>query len=336
MNFLKNNRTFIVAEIGNNHEGSLSVAKKLIDQAKMSGVDAVKFQTIDPKNLMISDKKRLRQLEKFSFSNEKFIELYNYTKKKKLIFMSTPFSVNGAIFLNKYQNIFKISSGDNNFYSLIKCISNFNKTIFLSTGLTNIKQIQMAKKIIYKIWSKKRKNRKILALLHCVSNYPTQAKEANLLAIKNLKKNFPKCIIGYSDHTVGINASIAAVCLGSRVIEKHFTLDHNYSSFRDHRLSADPNEMKLMVNSIREIESMMGDGEKIPRKSEMKNTNLFRRSIVAKKNLVKGHKIKLNDLNWLRPGNGLAPGKEKKIIGRILKKDFAQGEQINLKFLKNK
>ena len=185
------NRTFVIAEIGNNHEGNFNLAKKLILKAKQSQADAVKFQTIVPENFITkSNIKRFKQLKKFQLTFDQFKKLSDYSKKIGIVFFSTPFDIEGAKFLNKIQKIFKISSGDNNFFPLIETICGFNKTIFLSTGLVNISQITKIKNFIFNLWRKKTKNLKKLAILHCVSSYPAVDSEANLLAISTLKKKF--------------------------------------------------------------------------------------------------------------------------------------------------
>jgi len=212
-------KTIIVAEVGNNHEGNFKIAKKLIKEARNSGADIVKFQMFNPK-FTISEKdfQRIKILKKFLFTKNQFKALSNYSRSIGIKFFCTPFDIEGARFLNKIQNIFKISSGDNNFYPLINEIAHFNKTIILSTGMSTIPEIKKVKNFIFKAWGKNIKKCDLI-LLHCVSDYPVKANEANLKAILNLKKNFPDCIIGYSDHTVGIEAAIGAAALGATIIE---------------------------------------------------------------------------------------------------------------------
>jgi N-acetylneuraminate synthase/N,N'-diacetyllegionaminate synthase len=292
MNLTK--KTFIIAEIGNNHEGNFHIAKKLISSAKQYGADAVKFQTFIPEYFVPkSNRRRYEQLKNFKLTFRQFKKLADYSKKIGIIFFSTPFDIKSAEFLNKIQKIFKISSGDNNFLPLINTIAKFNKTIFLSTGLANIKQIAKVKKLILYLWKKKVKNSKKLAILHCVSSYPVVESEANLLAIKTLKSKFSDCIIGYSDHTCGILSPIVAVALGAKIIEKHFTLDKSFSTFRDHQISANPKEMKEMIDKIRKVEQMLGSGKKELQISEKKNIKFMRRSIVARVDIPKGKKIEL-------------------------------------------
>ena len=297
----KGKKTFIIAEIGNNHEGSLEVAKKLITQAKKCGVDAVKFQTFIPE-LFVSeeDKKRFLQLKKFQLTFKEFSILGKFSIKLGLNCFSAPQDLDSAKFLNKIQKFFKIASSDNDFYPLIKLVSSFNKTLMISTGLANIKTINRAKKIVFQTWKKQKKRNRKLILMHCVSNYPVESHEANLMAILTLKKKFKECLIGYSDHTVGNVAALSAVALGAKVIEKHFTLNKNYSNFRDHKLSADPSEMEDLVKNIRRLELMLGSGEKKLQNSEKKMLKFLRRKPVASRNLFKNKKIKAEDIKWIR------------------------------------
>ncbi|MDB2494380.1 N-acetylneuraminate synthase family protein [Candidatus Pelagibacter bacterium] len=323
------NKVFIIAEIGNNHEGSFKLAKKMINKAATVGVDAVKFQTFLPEHLVsFEDQSRLNKLRGFQLSYEQFKELSKIAKKKGLIFFSTPLDIKSAKFLNTIQPIFKIASGDNNFYPLIDTVAKFGKSIIVSTGVANIDEIQKVYNKILKAWSKKKKNNQNLALLHCVSSYPVPNEQANLASISYLKKFFPDVIVGYSDHTVGINAAVLSVVAGARIVEKHFTLDKNLSDFRDHKLSADPEEMRLMVNKIREAEKMIGKEEKKSQLCEKEMNIIGRRSIAVARNLKVGTKLSSSDLTWVRPGKGFSPGNEKKIIGKQISRSLKMGEII--------
>jgi sialic acid synthase SpsE len=321
-------RTFIIAEIGNNHEGNFSLAKKLIDEAKKCQVDAVKFQTIVPEKFIYKENiDRLNQLKRFQLSYKDFKKLSVYAKKKGLIFISTPFDLDSAKFLNKVQNIFKVSSGDNNFYPLLETIAKFNKTIILSTGLRNLNEIKKIRAFINNVWKKKKKNNKKLVLLHCVSSYPVNDDSANINSISYLKEKFKKNIIGYSDHTIGFSASIGAVYLGAKVIEKHFTIKNNYSNFRDHKLSLNPKNMRILVEEIRKAEKILGKKNKIPSQDEKKHINLFKRVIAVNKNIKKGKKINFKDLVWVRNKTGISAGNEKKIL-KDAKKNYKSGELL--------
>ena len=331
MNLNKLKKTFIIAEIGNNHEGSFNVACKLIKEAKKAGVDAVKFQTFETKNYVNkNDFERFKRLKKFQLTKEEFYKLSLLAKNNNLKFISTPFDINSAIFLNKIIDYFKISSGDNNYYQLIEQVLKFKKNTIISTGLLNFKGTINLYKFIKKL---KFDNSKI-AFLHCVSSYPTEDKEANLLSISLLKKNFP-FTIGYSDHTLGIHAAIAATVIGAKIIEKHFTLDNNYSKFRDHQLSLNPVNMKHLVDSIRSIEYMMGKEQKIIQPSEKKNLFSMRRSLYLSKNINKNSKIKVKDVSIVRPFVSLEPFDLNKVVGKTTKVDLDINMPFFLRNLKN-
>jgi N-acetylneuraminate synthase/N,N'-diacetyllegionaminate synthase len=331
MNFNKLKKTFIIAEIGNNHEGSFEVACKLIKEAKKAGADAVKFQTFETKNFInVNEIQRFERLKKFELTKEEFYKLSLLAKKNNLKFISTPFDINSAIFLNKIVDCFKISSGDNNYYQLIEQVIKFRKSTIISTGLLNFKEIINLYKFVKKL---KIINSKI-AFLHCVSSYPVKDNEANLLSISFLKKKFP-FTIGYSDHTLGIHAAIAASALGAKIIEKHFTLDNNYSKFRDHQLSANPHNMKYLVDSIRSLEKMMGNENKFLQPSEKKVIHSMRRSLYMSKNIVKNSKINKVDVSILRPFVSLEPADFRKVIGKTTKVNLDINMPIFLRNLKN-
>ena len=331
MNFNKLKKTFIIAEIGNNHEGSFEVACKLIKEAKKAGVDAVKFQTFETKNFInVNEIQRFERLKKFELTKEEFYKLSLLAKKKNLKFISTPFDINSAIFLNKIVDCFKISSGDNNYYQLIEQVIKFKKSTIISTGLLNFKEIINLYRFVKKL---KFANSKI-AFLHCVSSYPVKDNEANLLSISFLKKKFP-FTIGYSDHTLGIHAAIAASVLGAKIIEKHFTLDNNYSKFRDHQLSANPHNMKYLVDSIRSIEKMMGRENKFLQPSEKKVMHSMRRSLYLSKNIVKNSKINVQNVSIVRPFVSLEPADFRKVIGKTTKVNLDVNMPIFLRNLKN-
>ena len=326
-NINTNKKVFIVAEIGNNHEGNFELAKKMINAAAATGVDAVKFQTFLPEHFVsFEDQSRLKRLRSFQLSYKQFRELSKVAKKKGLIFFSTPLDIESAKFLNSIQPIFKISSGDNNFYPLIDIVSSFGKPLIVSTGAADTNDIKRVYDKISKIWSSKKKSHRNLAFLHCVSSYPVPNEQANLASIIHLKKMFPKVVVGYSDHTLGIDAAVLSVMAGARIVEKHFTLDKNFSDFRDHQLSADPEEMCLMVNKIREVEKIFGKEEKKPQQCEKGMNILARRSIAAVCDLKVGTKLSSSDLTWVRPGKGFSPGEEKKIIGKKINRDLRMGE----------
>jgi sialic acid synthase SpsE len=244
------------------------------------------------------------------------------------MFLSTPFDIESARFLNKIVPAFKISSGDNNFFPLIDYIARTGKPIILSSGLADFGEIRRTERFIKNIWQ--RSNiRQELAVLHCVSSYPTALHDANLLAIRDLERL--KVTVGYSDHTVGIESAVLAVSLGARIIEKHFTVSRDYSDFHDHRISADPEEFRQMVLRIKEALQILGDGKKRILESEKKMLKRVRRSVAAKKDLKKGDILTLDDITWVRPGTGLAPGEEKKVLGKTLQRPIRKGERVLVK-----
>jgi len=325
-NFNTVDRVFIIAEIGNNHEGNYSLAEEMIGLAARAGADAVKFQTIVPEKLVsVLHKDRVKQLNNFQLSYNEFSQLEKVAKNEKVIFLSTPFDINSAIFLNELVPVYKISSGDNTFYPLIEVIAKTAKPIIMSTGLIEINGIRNTTNYINKIWKENRIKQE-LALLHCVSSYPTKPENANLSAIHELKDIVD--VVGYSDHTLGIEAAILSVALGARIIEKHFTIDNNYSDFHDHKLSANPSNFKLMVEKIREAEILIGAGKKTLSLEGLDNKINIRRSIVAKNDIDIGHTLTIEDLDWVRPGGGISPGQEKIIIGKKLKRNINKGTVI--------
>ncbi|MBA2587452.1 MAG: N-acetylneuraminate synthase family protein [Alphaproteobacteria bacterium] len=321
-----NQKVLVIAEIGNNHEGSFALAEEMIGKAAESGADAVKFQTIIPE-LFVSraDSARLERLKKFQFSFDQFASLANTARKAGVIFFSTPFDLESARFLNTIQPLFKIASGDNNFYPLLEEVASFGKPMVVSTGLAGMDQIRKSYDRIQTVWARNKVSPG-LALLHCIASYPAPPSQANLGAIAALKAAFPDAVIGYSDHVMGIGAATAAVAAGARVVEKHFTLDKNYSDFRDHQLSADPADMRAMVEAIRETSAMLGTGEKIPQACEADLAVAARRSIAAARDLAAGTTVTQGDLIWVRPGSGLAPGEESRLVGKKLQRGLLQGE----------
>ena len=316
-------KTLIIAEIGNNHEGDFSVAKKLILSAAKAKVDAVKFQIFKTENFVsINDKKKFKKLKNFQLSFIQFKKLKDLAKKKKLLFIATPLDLESANFVIKYCDIVKIASGDNDFFELIRKIIKSKKKLIISTGASNFGIISDLVKYI-----KRYKATKHTSLLHCVSSYPVNDSDANLHSIKYLKDK-TKLKIGYSDHTIGYEACLAAEAIGAEIIEKHFTIDKNYSRFRDHKLSADLKEMKKIVQGIRRIDNMKGKYLKIINKDENKNFNLMRRSLYAKKNIKAGEKFTLLNTNFLRPRKKLSEINRKFFFSTVSKKNIVKDKII--------
>ena len=337
----KNNKVLIIAEAGINHNGNLKIAKKLIDVCKNIGADAVKFQTFKAENVISkfatklnyqknkrSDKQsQLEMLKSFELSDKEFLKLKKYCEKKKIIFMSTPKDLESAEFLNKIKmKIFKIGSGEANNYELINKISNFNKKTIISTGMCTLDEV----KKIYKIFKGKKK--KNLCLLHCTSLYPCPSDECNLSAIITMK-NFFDVDIGFSDHTIGIDASIGAVALGSRIIEKHITLDKKMKG-PDHKASLDPVEFEILIKKIRLMERMIGNPQKKPTQNEKKNIKLIRRGLVYKEDLAPGYTLRRSDIQIKRPMLALKPDDLPKVIGKKLRNKVYKDQPIILKHFK--
>ena len=327
-NFDTSEKVLIIAEIGNNHEGDFELAKEMIRHAAEAGVDAVKFQTFKTEDYISKlDAKRFSRIKSFELSHNQFEELSNYSNELDLLFISTPFVLASADALSQFADALKVASGDNNFFPLLKKIAGFDLPIILSTGLLETKEIRKTVQVFEQAWPiPSLKNR--LALLHCVCSYPVPQDQANLFAIKNLISEF-EYTVGYSDHVMGNQAAVLAVALGSRIIEKHFTLNHHLSDFRDHQLSANPKEMKDLVLQIRSAETMLGDGFKKAENCETDLVNLVRRSAIVNKGMKKGSCISSHDISWVRPAGGIAPGDEHVMVGKRLNKDLQAGDHIN-------
>jgi N,N'-diacetyllegionaminate synthase len=331
-------KTLIIAEIGPNHNGNISLAKKLILSAKRSGADYVKFQTYKTEEVLIKNLKKanyqikntlnkketqFEMLKKFEFSQKNFIKLFKFCKKIKIKFLTTAFDLDSIDFVKRLNlDFFKIPSGEINNLLFLRKIGKFNKKIIISTGMSNIREIDNALKILIKSGTKK----KNITVMHCNTEYPTPFRDANLKSIVSMKKKF-KTSIGYSDHTLGIEAPIAAVVFGAKIIEKHFTLNKNMKG-PDHKISLEPKELKFMINCIRNIEVAIGSGIKKKTHSEKKNIYLVRRSIVAKKNILKGEYFSNENLTVKRPADGKSPLLWDSIIGKKSKKNYLIDEKI--------
>jgi len=328
-NFDLKKKVFIIAEVGNNHEGNFSIAKKLVRLAAKAGADAVKFQTFRTENFIRKkDIKRFKQLKKFELSYEQFKSLKKLAHINKIKFISTPLDLESADFLIKNADLIKIASGDNNFFPLIEKVLKSKKSIIISTGMINALQIKDLTNYIYKVIGKKSAEKRI-ALLHCVTNYPVEDEFANLRSVEYLIKN-SKLTIGYSDHTIGNEACIAAVAMGAKVIEKHFTINKKFSKFRDHALSADYIDLKNIVTGIRKVEKQLGRFNKEIQKPEKKLIKIVRRAAYADKDIFPGEKISLKNTKFLRPALTSNFFNLKKIIGKKIKKTFYKDQKINL------
>jgi len=325
-------KTFIIAEAGVNHNGSIELAKKLIDVASEAGCDAVKFQTFKAESLVSKNaakaeyqkqttgnkETQLEMIKKLELSYDDFIELQKYCKNKGILFLSTPFDLESIDFLDSINMpIFKIPSGEITNLPYLKKLASYKKKIILSTGMSTIDEIECALKVLEGCE---------ISLLHCTTEYPCPYDEVNLKAMQTLKNKF-NVEVGYSDHTQGIEIAIAAVALGAGIIEKHFTLDKLMEG-PDHKASLEPNELKQMVEAIKNIEKALGDGEKRPSPSEMKNIEIARKSIVASCDIKKGEVLNEGNLTTKRPAKGICPMKWDEVIGTVAKKDYQEDEII--------
>ncbi len=333
---LKNNQTYIIAEIGVNHNGSLSLAKKMIFKAKKSGADAIKLQSyisseITSVKALTADyqsKKKFSQLsmlKKYELSEEKQIKLYKYCKKIKIDFLSSAFDLKSLRFLKSLKlNYYKIPSGEITNLPLLEEYGKLNKKILLSTGMSTLKEISNA----ISIMKKNGLNKKNIVILHCTSSYPTNLNDANLNTISQYKLKF-KSTVGYSDHTISVVTPSIAIALGAKFIEKHVTLNKNMTG-PDHKASLNFEEFKVMINLIRKTEKLLGSSNKIVTKSEKKNIKYVRKSIVASRNIKKGSFFSKFNLTTKRPGNGLSPFLLNQLYGKKAKKNFELDDLISI------
>ncbi|MEA5009352.1 N-acetylneuraminate synthase [Clostridium tyrobutyricum] len=333
---LGKDHVFIIAEAGVNHNGNIDIAKKLIDAACKAGADAVKFQTFKAENLVTINAPKAEyqkettgtgnqfgMLKKLELSFEDHIYLKQYCDKKSIIFLSTPFDFESVDLLEKIGvEYYKTSSGDLTNIPLLEYIAKLQKPMIVSTGMANLGEVEIAVKAIKKYMNKD------LYLLHCTSNYPNMYEDVNLNAMNTLKSAF-KVPVGYSDHTVGIEVPIAAVAMGAKIIEKHFTLD-KFMEGPDHRASLEPDKLKDMVDGIRNIEKAFGDGIKRCNENEKDTKKVARKSIVAKTNLKKGQKLSINNIAFKRPETGISPIYTNIIIDKKINRDVNKDELITL------
>jgi N,N'-diacetyllegionaminate synthase len=320
-------KVLIIAEAGVNHNGDIESAKKLITAAAEAGVDYVKFQTFkadklvsktakqaeyQKKNIGNGDDSQYNMLKKLELSHENHLELIAFAKEKGVAFFSTAFDVDGLDYLNSLGfKLFKVPSGEITNYPYLRKLSELSKPVILSTGMADLAEIDAAMDVL----TAGSLTKDDITVLHCNTEYPTPMGDVNLLAMNTIGKELG-VKIGYSDHTLGIEVPTAAVALGAKVIEKHFTLDRNLPG-PDHKASLEPDELKAMVKAIRNIEAAIsGDGIKTPSKSELSNRIVGRKSIFIKRNLPKGFKITENELICLRPGDGISPMMWNEIVGR--------------------
>lgn len=339
-----NSEPFIIAEIGVNHNGSLKLAKKLIDLAKLNKAHCVKFQTYNPKNLVSNNAKKapyqikntkqkkesqFDMLKKLQLSYPDHLELVRYCKIKKMIFLSTPYNFEDVDLLERLNvPAFKLASMHLTELSFIEYVAKKRKPVILSTGMSDIKQIKEAVIIL-----KRYLNNKFI-LMQCTTDYPAKINEANINVLKEFKKLF-KCHLGYSDHTESNVSAISAISLGAVAIEKHITLNKRLPG-PDHKCSLNPKEFSNYTKDILAAKISLGSSKKKISLNEKKNVKFMRRSIYSKEYIKKGKKISLSDLEFKRPENGIPSSKAKNILGAVATKDIFSNTLLNKNFFKFK
>lgn len=330
----------IIAEAGVNHNGSMQIAKQLVDAAVDAGVDIIKFQTFkaeklvskaakqaeyQKKNIGDGNDSQYEMLKKLELSEENHEELIAYCKEKGIRFWSTAFDFESMDYLHSLQlGLWKIPSGEITNYPFIRKIASYGEDVIMSTGMCEEQDIQNAIDVLIKFGVRKEQ----ITLLHCNTQYPTPYCDVNLTAMNSIKESFGMKV-GYSDHTQGIEVSVAAVALGATIIEKHFTMDRNLPG-PDHKASLEPAELKAMVSSIRHIEQALGDGIKKVSDSERANISVARKSIVAACPIKKGEQLTEENITVKRPGTGLSPMLWNKVVGTIATKDYEEEDLIQL------
>lgn len=328
---------FIIAEAGVNHNGSLCMAKELVDLAKEAGADCVKFQTFISEKIVSfiapkaayqekqtgSSQSHLEMLKSMELSYRDFHELKSYCIKREILFMSSPFDLESIEFLYSLgMSVWKIPSGEITNLPYLESIAKKKQKVIMSTGMCTLEDIKEAVRTLNAYGTDD------ITLLHCTSEYPASYDSVNLNALRTMKDVFG-LPVGYSDHTLGIEISIAAAALGASVIERHITLDKNQKG-PDHKASLSFEEMHAMVTAIRHVETAMGTGRKMPMKEEYKNINIVRKSIIASKRINKGDIFTVENITVKRPGNGISPMKWYRVLGEKAKRNFEKDELIEL------
>ena len=334
---MSNRHTYIIAEAGVNHNGSLRLAKKLVDKAVWAGADCIKFQTFNSEKLVSKNapkadyqkkttgntENQLDMLKKLELTPKQFISLKDYSQKKGIAFLSTPFDLESINFLASIGiKTWKIPSGEITNYPYLRTIGKRKENVIMSTGMSTIAEVRNAIAVLKKFGTKK------ITLLHCTTEYPAPYNSVNLQAMHTLKKEFDYDV-GYSDHTNGIEIPVAAVAMGATIIEKHFTLNHNMEG-PDHKASLEPEELRNMIRAIRNVEKAFGNGKKTPSKTEKKNIPIVRKSIVAASYIKKGDVFSDRNLTTKRPGKGTSPMLWDRIVGTIAKRDYNEDELIEV------
>lgn len=325
---------FIIAEAGVNHNGDIKLAKKLVDAAIWAGADAVKFQTFKAEEVAAEGaqmaayqeknigkrESQVAMLKKLELGYDEFSELKTYCDKKGVIFLSTPHDASAVEILDPLVPLFKVGSGDLTNFPLLKKLVGKGKPIILSTGMASMEEVEETVDFLKSL------NLKDLILLHCTSVYPCPVEEVNLRTMETMQKKFD-FLVGYSDHTLGIEVSVAAVVLEAPVLEKHFTLDKNMEG-PDHKASLEPEELKELVRAVRNVEKAMGSAKKETTSSEREIKVVVRKSLVARVPISKGAVVEENMLTVKRPGSGIDPRRLVDVVGKKAKKDIKKDEVL--------
>ena len=329
-------KILIIAEAGVNNNGSLDLAYQMVDAAKAAGADIVKFQTGKPEHVASKfaekakyqkeatggQESQLEMIRKLMMPFEYFIKLKAYCERQDIGFLSTPFDVDSVKFLNDLQSYWKVPSGEITNLPYLLEIAKTHKPVIMSTGMADIEEVRAAVKVLQENGVRE------ITLLHCNTQYPTPFEDANLKAMLTLHEELG-LQVGFSDHTPGIEVSIAAAALGAAVIEKHFTLDRNLPG-PDHKASLEPDELKAMVDGIRHIELALGTGKKCATDSEAPNKAIARKSIVARHDIKAGDKLTEDNITTKRPGTGISPMRWFEVLGTRAVRDFEADELIEL------
>lgn len=337
----KKSNPFIIAEIGVNHNGKIALAKKMIDSAKRSGANCVKFQTFNAINLVTQDtplapyqtlnlkkkqKSQFEMLKKLQLNYQEHVDLMDYCKKKKILFLSTPYNFADVDMLNKLNvKAFKLASMHLTEPEFIEFVAKKGRPVIISTGMSNFKEVKVAVSILKKYLKNK------FVILQCTTNYPASLKDSNISVLSKFNKNF-SCHTGFSDHTNNSLSAITAISLGATVIEKHFTLNKNFSG-PDHKCSLEPNEFLKYVNDLKLTKLALGNDEKKVTKEEKVNIKFMKRSIYVNKRLEKNYLLKLSDLEFKRPQNGIPSSKALKVIGKKLIKSINKNSRLSTKHI---
>lgn len=323
-----NKRIVLVAEIGNNHEGSFDLAQELIGQAAEAGADAVKLQTLIPEYFVsLRDKERLDRMRRFALSLADTEKLIQDASKQGIYVFSTPLDLVSLAALIPLVDTIKVASGDITFTPLIEAVASSSLDTIISTGASTLVEVASAVGVLEAIWAQD-EIAPSLGILHCVSTYPAPPSSLNLRAIATLAAAFPKATIGYSDHTIGVEAAVLAAAAGARIIEKHFTLDKEFSDFRDHALSADAQDLRHLRECLDRVELLLGREEKSPDESEIALIPAIRRSLTVVRDLPIGSTLEFADLQCVRPEGGLPPSALSATIGRRLVVEKRAGEVL--------